>query len=690
MQIHKHMKSHLKCKIIFVFILSLAFKPGLLSAQEDEVGAFSLQGTDGVYIGISYGVEISGQKATRIVIERRIGGRGRWQKAGESNGALNPQEFRNTLGNEHLLWLWKDYLNLNSETQFWEFVNKNPEPENFELAALQTPLIIALGYMIADKGLSNTRPGTTVNYKALFYNSQGSQLKEFVWNHVIINKETFEKPLAFIKSESDSVITISWKSGLRDENWPTWAKAYRTEATSGRTELLPDRIIAQVSETEDSIYYFLSDSPLPGYLYRYHIIPENIVGLPGVASDTVSAISRHISSVMGITDLTAKDTLGGVRLSWSNPERDPMVAGIIIERARTPEGPYHQLDTIGVEQSNYMDYALLPAVTYYYRLRWMGIRLETMPHMAWVTHTFYHRSAIVLPPANLRAFAEKEFITLVWDKADDLNVVGYYVQRRPDYEEEWETISPLLERPEYTDTNHRLAGSIVYAYSVVALSINDNLSIPSAQVFIRPEKPVTLPAPEGLVIASGPGQNQLRWMDMQARVINMSHYNVYRKQGRDDLRERPGIQAADLARLGFEQVTRIQNNTTYTDPDLPPGQFYAYALTIADSYGNESPPAFTVGGGYEILLSPPAWFGVRRLPDGIEISWDKSLEKMASEVVVMRRTSNQRQAVEVRTVPVSAGKFTDTPSAGTLYFYSIKLKKNNLASEPSLEKSIRR
>lgn len=669
-----------------IFILAmLTWASPVFSQSVPET--ISIQGRDGVYIFTD--PAISDGAYNRIVIERRLRNRDSWQKVGETTGPLPVERFSATAGFDLTQWLI-EVLPVNNEQELNSYLRQNSNLEEYGLSVLFLPFMEAMGRVVTDRDMNNIGPDSTIYYRAHSFDPDGNLVNEFYWTHSLIIREHFPKPLVIAKSESDSIITIAWRAPISDDNWPVWAEVYRTEAVTKREELLVDRIMAQVNEKGDSVYYYFAESPVSGFLYRYHIVPLNYAGLPGVPSDTVAVISRSTGSVRGIEDLQSVDSLGGIFLSWMPMDPDPLVAGWIIERANNPEGTFIALDTIGNRINDYLDLAVLQASTYYYRIRPHGVRLEEYPHSAWITHTFYNRGALILPPRNVRAQSSESGALLSWDEIPGYGIAGYFVLRRPEEETEWETVSPLIEETRFIDSSDRLHAHTTYAYAIQAISINDDESPVSEVVYFRPDLPVELPRPEGLLIASGVGQNSLRWLDMRIYMQPLKSYRIYRKNSDEDFRENPDITAVDLREAGFAPIAEVENTTHFIDYHLPPRESFIYAITIVDLFENEGPPAFSYPVSYDMPLLPPTWFGLRNTPEGIEISWDRGLAEIAPEIIILRREQTQTQSTELITLHSGQGIHYDNPSAGNLFFYSLQLKEKARTSEPTIEKSIRK
>lgn len=157
-------------------------------------------------------------------------------------------------------------------------------------------------------------------------------------------------------------------------------------------------------------------------------------------------------------------------------------------------------------------------------------------------------------------------VRLSWRPSrDEVGVAEYTVYRDG---EEVDTV----EGTTYSDTE--VEPETTYEYEVDAVDEADNRSARSQSVFVTtPATPDTTPPtmPTGLTVSGSRCAPELSWQP-STDDVGVAGYTIYRN--------------------GNEAATVDGDTTTYTDPDLPDGD-YTYTVEAFDEAGNRSPQSNT-------------------------------------------------------------------------------------------------
>jgi len=210
------------------------------------------------------------------------------------------------------------------------------------------------------------------------------------------------------------------------------------------------------------------------------------------------------------------------------------------------------------------------------------------------------------PPEDLRAYSRQpRAVPLSWRASDDLNVVGYRVERSPTASGPFELLAKIDGRHQTIYVDRGLGDLRVFYYRVVAVNAEGGLGEATDPVRAV-TKPEPLP-PIGLrILAQSLGANQVTWEPNVEEDI--AGYRLYRNlEGEDS----PALVASLAA-----------DETTATDAAVGAGQRVSYALVAIDRDGLESDssdPIDVESERYELSAT------VR--PDGVHLEWkDRSNE----------------------------------------------------------------
>jgi len=261
-------------------------------------------------------------------------------------------------------------------------------------------------------------------------------------------------------------------------------------------------------------------------------------------------------------------------------------------------------------------------------------------------------------PEDLRAYSRQpRAVPLSWRASDDLNVVGYRVERSPTASGPFELLAEIDGRHQTIYVDRGLGDLRVFYYRVVAVNAAGGLGEASDPVRAV-TKPEPLP-PIGLrTLSQALGANQVTWEPNVEEDI--AGYRLYRTL--------EGVDSAALV------ASLDAGETTATDAAVGAGQRVSYALVAIDRDGLESDPSDPIeveSEGYGLSAT------VR--PDGVHLEWkDRSDEGFRGGHVfrtALLQNKNLGFSLENR--------FVDTEvRPGATYRYTVVLERLNQTLAP--------
>ncbi len=184
----------------------------------------------------------------------------------------------------------------------------------------------------------------------------------------------------------------------------------------------------------------------------------------------------------------------------------------------------------------------------------------------------------VPPPAprELTAAARADGIEIGWQAEEDPGIAGFDVYRRlsteRDFGEPLQLVGPA-ERS-FVDAGARYGQRYLYAVTAVGQRspLVESAVAATREVDYRDVFPP--PVPASVVALADAGAVRLVWDE--SRAPDLAGYHVYRRRG-----------DGEWQRLTAEPAAEVE----YADPDVTPGEPYAYRVTAVDELGNESEPS---------------------------------------------------------------------------------------------------
>jgi fibronectin type 3 domain-containing protein len=667
---------------IFLFFSADAF-----AQKEQNI----LQAKDGAFIFLSESAVGTNFKAAAydyVTVSTNINGK--WQELQKVAGAKNEKEFSAIVGNDALSEI-KIQRKLNTASETWSFIQNNAIIKNYGLYAFSKNFMQALGVLYVHNFDTKKYTGKTVSYKLEYYKS-GKLIDQKESSIVLQDKLTLAKPQLIAKNEKDSLIQVKWLFKKTGDEPVVYGNVYKSDA-KGNMQLVSKLLALIPNNGKDSIIFNFSERVTPGQLFSYSLIPANYADFEGTASDTVSLFSINFEKINQVTNLKAKDTVGGIYLSFTPPPSSPVITGIIVERSRYDKTGYAAIDTIPPAATNYLDQKLLPNVSYYYHLRTISIRQLPLPSTAWAGATHLNKKEPdPLPPVSVKTIPTPKGVVIKWQPQPQADIGGFRVYRANNPKDNLTAISLIVQENEFLDTT-ALDNRRQYTYAVSSINYSEAESALSEFAFASPVNNIILPSiPVGLNAAAENGRVILNWKNMQTGDAFIKGYKIYRKElsATEKLIDKIW-EPKELLKNGYRLVqNNIIDAATYTDEFSNAVEKYAYYITAVDDKNTEGNAA----GGITVTipkpnLMPPGNFSVRKVSTGIAVSWDKSRQANITGYVIYRREAENSKSTVLVKIEKSNEEYIDK---GVLknktYYYSVAATAGNNYGVPSLEKGV--
>ena len=369
-----------------------------------------------------------------------------------------------------------------------------------------------------------------------------------------------------------------------------------------------------------------------------------------------------------------------VPLKWE-PLLVDDIGGYVVERASERDGHFEQLARIpGRLTTTYLDRETVPAdppaavvpdsepilseskasqdgITWFYRVRAYssdGSLAARASPLAVATTALPPE-----PPEDLRAYSRQpRAVPLSWRASDDLNVVGYRVERSPTASGPFELLAEIDDRHQTIYVDRGLGDLRVFYYRVIAVNAAGGIGVATTESVRAVTKPEPLP-PIGLrTVDQGLGANTLAWdLNVEEDIVG---YRLYRTlEGEDS--------PTPIASLSADE-------TTADDNAVAAGQRVSYTLVAIDRDGLESGPANPIG-----VESERYGLSATARPDGIHLEWNDRADEGFRGGHVFRTAFLQN-----KNLGCSLGNsFVDTEvRAGATYSYTVVLERADQSLAP--------
>ena len=379
----------------------------------------------------------------------------------------------------------------------------------------------------------------------------------------------------------------------------------------------------------------------------------------------------------------AKDTTGGILITWQKLPANLFLAGIQIERSEAPAGGYKIIATTPVTDSTFMDRNLKQGIPYYYRLMVRGrlndkISLGKYSGFASAGYSDKHDKPDA--PYQLSSVPNAKGVQLSWQAVNSNALTGYYVYRSPVADTtKMEVISRQIKTTTFTDTTTTASRRINYSYAVKAINVagvkSSFSNVLQAKLPVGRDKELT-PA---YINASPKGYGLfIEWQDLNVTDNYLKGYILYKRkiQPGDKLTydvNKKG--SAEAARLGFTRVdTALIKHPYYQDGITSNGDQYEYAVSAVDMLGGEGGlSALAVNTITAAPLVAPLKLILKNIDNRVELTWLQGNISGLTGFNIYRRESGQKQFVKLANVDVKETSYADkTAQPQKLYFYQVK------------------
>jgi hypothetical protein len=476
-------------------------------------------------------------------------------------------------------------------------------------------------------------------------------------------------PARFRAASELGGVALYWSKGEGGAS-PS-AAYYRIERKAPGKEFLPvkDGPVLLAAEHRDSEPAFYDPEPPADQELTYRVFGVDAFGRRSVPVEG-SLFYANPASIAPPSNFKATGAKGKVVLEW-DPPAGAKRQGIRIERAFYAVGPFAVLTSKGLAGNalRFEDAAVKGGLTYYYRVRSIGLRDAAGPPSAVVSALAFNAS----PPAQpkgLRTTVERTRVRLAWTAVEGVLLAGYLVERKPK-SGEWSRLNEgLAAEPGYDDFPGALSPGI-FSYRVRAIALDNQESPPSAAVeVVVPDRSLP-PAPDIVSTDGSEGKTVVRFKPGLPESKSAQFVVLRAANPRDE-----GVV------LGRPLGSSVRE---YTDPFVAPGETYWYRLVAFDKAGNRSEPsaAVSVTIGMPPLPAPDApraVFAAAPFPH-VKVSFDAPPTGL--EVVLERRRDGEADWLVLSATSVGREILdANPPSNGTVY-YRIFYRAANGADGPS-------
>ncbi len=479
---------------------------------------------------------------------------------------------------------------------------------------------------------------------------------------------------------TDSVAAVSWLSTVAPETlgMPRYARVYRRTGHKGNFEPV-QRLLILSAERGDSSRVQFNESVQQGQHLAYFMRMEDFAGNQGPASDTLHTLALSASGLTGIANLQVTDTLDGLLLTWDPLPRQAVYSAIQLLKSRQLGADYVVVDTIPATETAYLDDKVIAASSYYYKVRPLLYHLPGSEPLAFAEANGHKGGGTSRPaaPEGVTAAVTPRGVKVSWNRGDGLSLYGYYVLRGTSLAD-MEVVSQPVQDTVFLDTTFApgYAGQLHYAVQVTGL--NQEMSDTSSIASISLRQPVILSSPGGIQVRRTPEGIYLQWDNTMLRDDQVEGFVLYRRTAGTDAFA-PVANA--LLRLPF-----------YTDSTAQQTSSYEYAVTSADSWGNQSifSPLSVVNADQAGSPAPPLDVSVRNLRAGIEISWPEAGADHGMQYIVYRRPAGQSGFSRLGATTPGQPFVDKTVQPDVLYEYAVAASAGKIEGIKSAPAAIRR
>jgi len=604
------------------------------------------------------------------------------------------EAFKKIVG-EGIIDSLKQQKKLNSDDDLWDFLKKDQDFKDYGLLGINVNFLRAMGFVFVDEGLKELKPGTPVYYHISVTEPDAHVIKA---KFIAGTSVAFSRAVVYSSRVKDSIALVKWGYINKPVNdMPVSANVYRrAEGENDFTELKEK---AGIFVHGDSVLFKIRDKIKPGLLYNYFIRLSDIFDNESYAtSDTLKMLAVDYANLPKVMGVTAKDTIGGVYVSWKPLTAIALVSGIEIQRSKSIAAGYINLGTVAPTQTAFIDNQAVNAQTYYYRVHTLGLNNNiSLIYSGFVSATHLDKNP-PSAPYNVTATTYAKGVMVKWGTVK--GAYGYYIYRSASSTgTKVETISRMLKdtATSFLDTTKNRSRRTDYYYMVKAVNAANTESPFSGKAVAK--LPVGLDKimiPGGLRLEPQNGKMLIEWDDARKNDAYIAGYNVYKRVADSKAVVFDGNTPAaiEAKKLNFVKINGNPVNVPlFEDNSLPDTLKFDYAISSVDAYGVESGLSAIASSSYfntAVIVKPPVQVYVRKVLGGVEIRWVPVNSKVPNSFAIYRRRAGEKDMSKIATVKDGLQTYTDkTVVASTMYIYLIKAIADNKESAASAEKAVK-
>jgi predicted small lipoprotein YifL len=239
-----------------------------------------------------------------------------------------------------------------------------------------------------------------------------------------------------------------------------------------------------------------------GLEYVYKLSPEELSRMVFVFGLKVKDRKNKESSFSSLTpvlpspvplpplELRAVMQENSVVIEWQPPEKNvdqttpPNVVGYNVYR-KSEDEEFHQINTVLIEGTQFVDSNFLYNVTYRYTVR--ASATKSSPFLesenSEVAEVLTQDTLVPAAPTGLVAIAGESLISLSWDANKEIDLAGYRVWRKSDREDAFTALTELIPENVYHDS--KVEKNTIYHYAITALDEFGNESQKSKVISVN-------------------------------------------------------------------------------------------------------------------------------------------------------------------------------------------------------------
>lgn len=401
---------------------------------------------------------------------------------------------------------------------------------------------------------------------------------------------------------------------------------------------------------------------LKGMIYRYVVIPYDLLGNDGQVSDTV--LINNVPMFGQVPDLKDFEAISvddqlAIKLRWKSSEV-PNLRSISIFRSLNYDSGYTLYSKVPPTDTIFIDKNVEPITNYYYYLVFNGAYGDS-PETAKVIGMVKGLRKPFLPPQGVRIKSGSEGNIISW-MPTGYDTKGYYVFRGEGYSDPGEQISDLItgnkDTVVFIDKVAGLKPGQSYCYAVKAVN-NSNLLSDFSQTVIASTLKPALPTPLNPEVRNFNGNAMIIWENMKLISPFVTGYNVWRaEKGQEDKKV---IVSKDI---------ELEANT-FIDTNIERGKIYLYYIQCLGIINSESslsaPFEFTLS---KLMPVPPEGLRATKTNEGVILSWDSPALIGLKEFKIYREKLGEKKQLLTVTDKENT-VYNDKELKSGTYFYTL-------------------